>query len=152
LVFVIYGLLMGAGASINKIWQIFCVNEFGKKRYGLISRKAGYVYVARGLTFSYFAIALTCLWKPELPQFLDLSRQLGVSGICGAFALLAGGFAVAVLMLDAAGTWIGSKLGVAYAFLDNVAIRNISLAGRILAILIISSLFNASPDFVYKAF
>jgi alginate O-acetyltransferase complex protein AlgI len=152
LVFVIYGLLMGAGASINKLWQIFCVNEFGKKRYGLISRKAGYVYVARGLTFSYFAIALTCLWKPQLPQFLDLSRQLGVSGICGAFALLAGGFSVAVLMLDAAWTWIGSKVGVIHAFLNKVAMRNIGLAGRILAILIISSLFNASPDFVYKAF
>jgi D-alanyl-lipoteichoic acid acyltransferase DltB (MBOAT superfamily) len=152
LVFVIYGLLMGAGASINKIWQIFCVNEFGKKRYALITRKAGYVYVARGLTFSYFAIALTCLWKPELPQFLDLSRQLGVSGICGAFALLAGGFSVAVLMLDAAWTRIGSKVGVADAFLNKVAMRNIWLAGRILAILIISSLFNASPDFVYKAF
>jgi alginate O-acetyltransferase complex protein AlgI len=152
LVFVIYGLLMGAGASINKLWQIFCVNKFGKKRYGSISRKAGYVYLARGLTFSYFAIALTCLWKPELPQFLDLSRQLGVSGICGAFALLAGGFALAVLILDTAWTWIRSKAGVAKALLDKMAIRNMWLAGRILAILIISSLFNASPDFVYKAF
>jgi hypothetical protein len=143
---------MGAGASINKLWQVFCVNKFGKKRYGLINRKAGYVYLARGLTFSYFAIALTCLWKPELPQFLDLSRQLGVSGLCGAFALLAGSFAVAVLMFDTASAWIRSKIGVADAFLDKVAIRNMWLAGRILAMLIISSLFNASPDFVYKAF
>ena len=152
LVFVIYGLLMGAGASINKLWQIFCVSMFGKKRYNLISRKAAYAYLARGLTFSYFAVALTCLWKPELPQFLDLSRQLGISGICGAFALLAGGFAFAVLILDTALTWMRGTTGAAQTFLDKVAIRNIGLAGRILAILIISSLFNASPDFVYKAF
>jgi hypothetical protein len=125
---------------------------FGKKRYNLISRKAAYAYLARGLTFSYFAVALTCLWKPELPQFLDLSRQLGISGICGAFALLAGGFAFAVLILDTALTWMRGTTGAAQTFLDKVAIRNIGLAGRILAILIISSLFNASPDFVYKAF
>ena len=36
-VFVIYGLLMGAGASINKLWQVTCTERLGKKRYRALS-------------------------------------------------------------------------------------------------------------------
>ncbi len=43
-VFVVYGLLMGAGASINKLWQVACAERFGKKRYRTLMETMGYIY------------------------------------------------------------------------------------------------------------
>ena len=47
-VFVIYGLLMGAGASVNKLWQVACTERFGKKRYRALTEAPAYIYFARG--------------------------------------------------------------------------------------------------------
>ena len=99
-VFIIYGLLMGAGASINKVWQLACTERLGKKRYRALSEQTAYIYFARGLTVAYFVLALTCLWATELPQFTGLVMRLGLSGILGTYVLLAGIFAVSALMLD----------------------------------------------------
>jgi alginate O-acetyltransferase complex protein AlgI len=152
LVFVIYGLLMGAGASGNKLWQIFCAARFGKKRYRALSQTRTYVYLARGLTFSYFTVALTCLWEPELPRYLALAGRLGVIGICAAFVLLALGFALSALIFDAGWDWVRARVGSLPVLPGILIYRNIGLAARILAVLAITSLFNKAPDFVYKAF
>ncbi len=152
LVFVIYGLLMGAGASLNKLWQIACANRLGKKRYRALSQMTAYIYAARGLTFAYFAVALTCLWVPQLPQYLALSARLGVFGVGTAFILLALSFSAAALILD----FISARASAGGAGLRAVSetflYKNMSLAIRILAMLAIASLFNAPADFVYKAF
>lgn len=152
MVFVIYGLLMGAGASINKLWQLACTKRLGKKRYRALGQTTAYIQFARGLTIAYFAQALTCLWVPELQPFLGLCARLGVTGELGAFAVLALGFALATFVWDAAAAWIAAHddglRGIASGFFW----RNLSLAFRILAVMSITSLFNKAPDFVYKAF
>ena len=152
LVFVIYGLLMGAGASINKLWQVACADRLGKKRYRALSQTTRYIYLARGLTFAYFTLALTCLWEPELPQFLALAGRLGVLGEAGACVLLTLGFAAASLVLDRVSAWLAARGGALRSFSAGFVVRNLSLAGRILAVLAVASLFNKAPDFVYKAF
>ncbi|WGJ14859.1 MBOAT family O-acyltransferase [Methylocapsa sp. D3K7] len=152
LVFVIYGLLMGAGASLNKLWQIACVDRLGKKHYRTLSQTMAYVYFARGLTFAYFAVALTCLWVPELPQYLTLSRRLGGFGVGIAFVLLTLGFAATTLILDSVAAWFSTRGGGLRAVSESLVYKNMSLAIQILAMLAIASLFNAPPDFVYKAF
>ncbi len=152
LVFVIYGLLMGAGASGNKLWQIFCAERLGKKRYRALSQTPTYVYLARGLTFSYFTVALTCLWEPALPQYLALAARLGAIGICAAFVLLVLGFALGALVFDVSWGWIRARAESLPMLAGTLIYRNIGLAGRILVVLGISSLFNRAPDFVYKAF
>lgn len=152
LVFVIYGLLMGAGASVNKLWQIACTNRLGKKRYRELGQTAGYSYVARGLTFAYFGLALTCLWLPELPQFLGFAGRLGVLGFCGTLVLLTLGFAAAALALDTASAWIAARARGAQALANGLVLRNMMLASRILAVFAVASLFNKAPEFVYRAF
>ncbi len=47
-VFVIYGLLMGAGASINKVWQIVCADRLGKKRYRALTENVAYGLLCSG--------------------------------------------------------------------------------------------------------
>ena len=60
-VFVIYGLVMGAGASLNKLWQVFMTKRLGKKRYKSVGESFAYASLARGLLFAFFALAVTGL-------------------------------------------------------------------------------------------
>jgi D-alanyl-lipoteichoic acid acyltransferase DltB (MBOAT superfamily) len=149
-VFVVYGLLMGAGASINKLWQVACTNRLGKKRYRAVTETTVYIYFARGLTVSYFVVALTCLWAPELSEFNRLLGKLGATGILGVFILIAITFALLWLMADYASSLTSP------AFLTNLSdgliARNLTLASKMMAILLVVTLLHKSPDFVYKAF
>ena len=151
-VFVIYGLLMGAGASINKLWQIFCTERLGKKRYKALGQTTAYSFAARGLTFAYFTVALTCLWLPELPQFLAVVGRLGMAGLVGALVLLAVGFGVAALALDTVVAGIAARGAGIQAIANGLVFRNMGLATRLLAVFAIASLFNKAPEFVYRAF
>jgi alginate O-acetyltransferase complex protein AlgI len=151
-VFVIYGLLMGAGASVNKLWQLACTRRLGKKPYRALTQTMAYSYLARGLTFAYFTLALTCLWMPELPQFLALTGRLGTPGLAGALIMLTVAFAGVTLVADAISTGLSTRSTALHTLSGGFVLRNLSLAGKVLAILAIASLFNKSPDFVYKAF
>jgi len=151
LVFLIYGLLMGAGASVTKLWQVACSARFGT-RYRTLRQKTAYIYLARGLTFAYFTVALTCLWMPEPPAYLGLAHRLGVGGIGGAFVMLALGFAAAALGLDTLTSWFGRHEAKLRTVAEGFVYRNLSLAARILAVVAIGTLFNEPPEFVYKVF
>ncbi|KWV58520.1 hypothetical protein AS156_33550 [Bradyrhizobium macuxiense] len=149
-VFVIYGLLMGAGASINKLWQVACTERFGKKRYRALTESTAYIYSARGLTVAYFVLALTCLWVPELPQFTALVARLGFAGVVGAFAVVAVVFGIAALILDFVQTRL--RIPTLAAIQGGEITRNLNLAGKMMAIVAVATLLHKAPDFVYKAF
>jgi alginate O-acetyltransferase complex protein AlgI len=151
-VFVIYGLLMGAGASVNKLWQLFCTRRLGKKRYKALGQTTAYSYAARSLTFAYFTAALTCLWLPELPEFLQVVNRLGLAGMVGALILLTLGFGVVALALDAVIAALAARGPAIQAAAGGLVVRNMGLATRLLAIFAIASLFNKAPEFVYRAF
>ena len=150
-VFVVYGLLMGAGASINKLWQVIITKRLGKKCYKALAEKPLVVYFSRGLTFAYFALALTCLWV-DMPKLLWLTRQLGVFGVAGCYlglAFLAGiafGLWETLMLLVAR-----LNLGASSAAGGTVG-RNLILAFQIFLIVTVSSFFHKAPEFVYRAF
>lgn len=150
-VFVIYGLLMGAGASINKLWQLACLGYLGKKRYRAVAETLFYVYPMRGMTIGYFVLALTCLWVTEMPSFIFLFDRLGISGTVGAFVIVAFGFAAGSFVVDTISKsfktesfWPGLRHGA--------IVKNLTLASKMMAILAVASLLHKAPDFVYKAF
>jgi D-alanyl-lipoteichoic acid acyltransferase DltB (MBOAT superfamily) len=60
--FVVYGLLLGGGVSINKLWQIGLARWLGRKGYKALAKNPVYVAFGRGLTFSWFALSLFWLW------------------------------------------------------------------------------------------
>jgi alginate O-acetyltransferase complex protein AlgI len=150
-VFMVYGLLMGAGASINKLWQIVCLERLGKKRYRALSDTAAYIYFARAVTIVYFVLALTCLWVTEPAQFIALMTRLGVTGILGAFIVLAAAFVMVCVVMDFIRTQIAAPISLA-AIRDGIIVRNLALAGKMMAIIAVTSLLHKAPDFVYKAF
>jgi alginate O-acetyltransferase complex protein AlgI len=150
-VFVIYGLLMGAGASINKLWQVACTERLGKKRYRALTESTAYIYSARGLTVGYFVLALTCLWVTELPQFAALLMRLGVAGLLVTFVVLVVAFAIAALVLDLVRSRVHVPLSLS-AIQSGEIVKNLTLAGKMMAIFAVTTLLHKAPDFVYKAF
>ncbi len=149
-VFVVYGLLMGLGASVNKIWQVVCADRLGKKGYRSLTEKVWYIYCARGVTMAYFLLAFTCLWIPELPQLISLVHRLGLVGLGSAFVMLAVLFALAALVMDGVGKRVPGVSITAVG--EGLVARNVVLAGKIMSVIAIASLFHKAPDFVYKAF
>ncbi len=151
-VFVIYGLVMGAGASVNKLWQVFMTKRLGKKRYKAVGDSLAYASAARGLLFAFFAFAVTGLWV-NMHQLSLLAHRLGIAGLllalCGTTLCAAlGGIAVdgaARVLTSLAPRLKGSTTA-------GVAARNVVLASEVLLIFAVSSYFHKAPDFVYKAF
>jgi len=156
LVFVVYGLIMGAGASSNKLWQLFLTKRLGRKAYKQLGESAWYAYACRGLTTAYLTLGLTCLWV-SWAELLGLLRKLGVVGgiaSLGGLTLLA---AVAYAGADAAVALVRRAFGAAQTRSSqathlNFLTANLGLASQILVILTLASFFHKAPDFVYRAF
>ncbi len=61
-IFLVYGALLGASVTLNKIWQSAARNWLGKTEYSALRRRAWYAHGCRAATLAYFAVALSCLW------------------------------------------------------------------------------------------
>jgi D-alanyl-lipoteichoic acid acyltransferase DltB (MBOAT superfamily) len=150
-VFVVYGLFMGAGASINKLWQLLAVKRFGKARYKAFGERPTVVYLSRGLTFSYFAFGLSCLWL-NLAELVGIAARLGPSGIFLGYVGVALGAAVLFFAWDLLARALeGLKRGVSFGE-PGVVGQNLALGLRVLLIVSVSSFFHKAPEFVYRAF
>lgn len=151
-VFIVYGLLMGAGASVNKLWQVWVTRRFGKKRYKAWGERAPVVYLCRGLTCAYFALALTCLWL-DLPQLGALLARLGFVATGFAFVALAVAAALAFFAWDTVAALLAPLRQRAVAAASGgVVVRNLALAVQVLLIVTVASFFHKAPEFVYRAF
>jgi D-alanyl-lipoteichoic acid acyltransferase DltB (MBOAT superfamily) len=150
-VFVIYGLLLGAGASINKGWQVFASARFGKRANKQAGERPLAVYAARGLTFAYFALALSCLWL-DLPQLLGLARRLGPGGLVASYGALTLGAALVFASWDAASARLRTARARLSPLFGSPLSRDFALAAQILLVLSVGSFFHKAPEFVYRAF
>jgi alginate O-acetyltransferase complex protein AlgI len=148
-VFVVYGLFMGAGASINKLWQVLASKRLGKAAYKALCEKPVVIYLARGLTFAYFTLGLSCLWL-NLAELASVATRLGPGGVLLGYGGLA--FAAAATFAMGDGLVAAYKRFAARAPDAGLAARNLALASQILLILSISSFFHKAPEFVYRAF
>jgi alginate O-acetyltransferase complex protein AlgI len=150
-VFLVYGLLLGAGASLNKLWQTELGSRLGKRAYKAFCERRIVTYASRGLTFAFFALALTCLWT-SLDELVGLAKTLGVSGVVGSLVALTLLAALSFFVLD----WLGAKTAPWYERLKArrqlYVVHDLSLAAQILLILTVSSFFHKAPEFVYRAF
>jgi alginate O-acetyltransferase complex protein AlgI len=60
--FAIYGILLGGGAAINKLWQSSLAAKLGRKGYRALAANVIYIVFGRGLTFTWFAFSLFWFW------------------------------------------------------------------------------------------
>jgi alginate O-acetyltransferase complex protein AlgI len=151
-VFVIYGLVMGAGASLNKLWQVFMTKRLGKKRYKAVGDSFAYRSLARGLMFAFFSLAVTGLWV-NMDQLARLAHRLGAGGLGLALVGMTLCAAVGGVLVDHAGRiLVGLAPRLDRKGVSGLLTRNLVLASEVLLILAVGSFFHKAPEFVYKAF
>jgi D-alanyl-lipoteichoic acid acyltransferase DltB (MBOAT superfamily) len=149
-VFVLYGLFMGAGASVNKLWQQLASKRLGKARYKAWCEKPGVAYASRGLTFAYFAFGLSCLWL-NLGELLALAHRLGAAGILLGYLSTSVAAAIAFRGWDLLAAGVERVRSAAWNEPGLIA-RNLGLGLLIVLIVSVSSFFHKAPEFVYRAF
>jgi D-alanyl-lipoteichoic acid acyltransferase DltB (MBOAT superfamily) len=60
--FVFFGVLQGAGVTINKLWQLEMAKRLGRGSYKRLADDAIYRSFGRGLTFTWFSFTLFWFW------------------------------------------------------------------------------------------
>ena len=62
--FVLYGICLGAGVSVNKLYQIALLRRLGRPGVAALARRPLYVAGARALSLTFFIVMLGFLWAP----------------------------------------------------------------------------------------
>jgi len=150
--FAFYGVLLGAGAAINKFWQLGITAKFKKKGYKALAANPIYISFSRGLTFSWFALSLFWFWA-DWKQIGTLFRAIGGLEWLGVWLLVwfsATAFLAAWEVLRTQLLSIRTAEGP--VFTSRYA-RVVYASALALAALTLTILLNqAAPDIVYKAF
>jgi D-alanyl-lipoteichoic acid acyltransferase DltB (MBOAT superfamily) len=60
--YALYGLMLGLGVSLNKLYQVAMGQWLGRRAYLALTRQAVYAAVTRALAVGYFVLALAFLW------------------------------------------------------------------------------------------
>ena len=116
-----------------------------------MAERTAFIYLSRGLTLAYFALALSCLWL-DMQQLLWLTRQLGVFGVLACYLGLAFAAGMAFLAWDTLTSQLAPWRLSANSVASGVVARNLALGFQILLIVTVASFFHKAPEFVYRAF
>lgn len=150
--FVIFGLLTGAGISINKLWQLGLTRVMGRKGYKALAQNHVYVAFGRGLNFCWFGFTLFWFWA-GWKQIDGVFAALSVADWLGVWAV------VWLVMTGALALWEwlrAALLSITISdepMLTNRYARMIYASALTLTVIAMSALLNqAPPDVVYKTF
>lgn len=81
--FIFFGVLTGAGMSINKLWQLMLTRYLGRDGYKELATNPAYESFGRGLNFAWFAFTLFWFWSNwkqigTVYSALSVTQWLGV--------------------------------------------------------------------------
>ena len=150
--FVVFGLLTGAGISINKLWQLGLTRAMGRKGYKGLAQNSLYTALGRGLNFVWFAFTLFWFWA-DWKQLDRVFSSLSVAHWLGVWAAAW----LVVTALLALWEWLrASLLSIKKSgepILTSRYARMAYASALGLAVVAMTALLNQGPpDIVYKAF
>ena len=157
--FVVYGVMLAAGVTVNKVWQIEMAKRLGRDGYKRLTSNVLYRSVCRAAALSYFAVSLTCMWIDGPHRGFFLSRDGLVASVAAVVLLTVIGGAL-VLATDFGGAGaavVRERLnhgGARTAAVDRDEPTGAAwVAAKIAIVAAALVLFgDAAPEFVYKAF
>jgi len=76
--------MLGMGAAVNKLYQVYVKKLVGKKRMKRVNANSCYVYLCRGATFSYLAISIAFLWA----DYNQLTHSYSMIDVLTSFLLV----------------------------------------------------------------
>ena len=150
--FLVFGVLQGGGAAINKLWQIGLTRAMGRKGYKALAPNPVYVACGRGLTFSWFALTLFWFWSnwKQIDQVFSAIATMRWVGIW--LAVWFSASVVLALWEWLRGALLSFKIAGGPLFVNRYA-RTVYATALCLAAFAIAMLLNQpAPDIVYKAF
>lgn len=151
-VFLLYGLMLGAGVSLTWCYQRTIRKLLGKARYRELAGSVVYIYLGRGFTFAYFAVALTCFWA-DWPKLAALVQNLSVPGFALAAFVLMIGAATTFAIMDRVGGLASTAFAAPLSALPASWPGSALLAVKLFVILQTAFLSGLSiPEFVYEIY
>jgi len=151
-VFIFYGVLLGLGVSVAKLYQILMMKWMGRAKYNKLARNAVYGALARGLTFTWFTFSLLWFWS-NWTQLGAMAQSHTASEIAAVWLLVFGAASVILAVYETAREWL---LAVQFENRPLILSRYARTAWcTVLAVITVTTLalLNApAPDIVYKAF
>ena len=92
----IYGLLLGGGVSLNKLYEIIVRKYIGKKKYKSLHNNYIFKNFSCGLTLSYMSISISCLFL-SINEITDIAKILSIKDII--FIFFSGGIFISCIKI-----------------------------------------------------
>jgi alginate O-acetyltransferase complex protein AlgI len=150
--FLIFGVLLGTGVSVNKLFQILMDKWLGHSEYKQLASDSIYCAFSRGLTFTWFTFSLLWFWSNS-QQVSSMARTSGPAAFATAWLAIFLAATVLLALYEFARQWVLSFTWnggpVIYSRYFRTA-WNTTLATICMTVILI---LNApAPDIVYKVF
>ncbi len=150
--FAFYGVLLGLGVSLNKLYQIFLTNKMGKKSFRKLSENWTYNAVCRGLTFTYFSVSLAWFWSNWM-QIRDIWHVLGGFQLAGGVVAVFFCSTVLLASWETMRKWfLAVQVGDTQLLTSRYLRTVFATAELVITVVLLEALSTPAPDIVYKAF
>jgi D-alanyl-lipoteichoic acid acyltransferase DltB (MBOAT superfamily) len=150
--FIFFGVLLGAGVSFNKLFQIEMARAMGKKQYRALSNNWAYQAACRGLTFTFFSFSLLWFWA-NWSELGKMSRALGRPAQLLGWLLI---FVASTMVLAVWEVIRALTLHVKWdgqPFVLSRYVRTVWDTALVFVLAAVMGILSApAPDIVYKAF
>jgi alginate O-acetyltransferase complex protein AlgI len=150
--FIFYGILLGAGISGNKLYQVLMARRLGKKGYKALTNQWFYQTLCRGLNFTFFTFSLLWFWS-TWKDLSNMSHALGFRALILGWLLILVASTITLAIWEIVRTkvlalrWGGDSVVLSRYF------RTVWDTGLVFILVCVMELLNTpAPDIVYKAF
>jgi D-alanyl-lipoteichoic acid acyltransferase DltB (MBOAT superfamily) len=151
IMFVALGLLLAAGVSVNKFYQVQAVRILGRKGYKCLAENRVYAALCRGMTFSYISISLVCMWMSPV-DFMNVFGGHLVTLTCSAWLLLSAASMVVIQLRLMLSAWLKNTLRFFDARFEGFFVRNGWLALKLFFFSLVVIKITQPQSFVYQGF
>jgi D-alanyl-lipoteichoic acid acyltransferase DltB (MBOAT superfamily) len=151
-VFVFYGLVLGLGVSMNKLYQVMMAKAIGRKSYRALSNKPLYDACSRGLTYTYYSLCMLWFWS-NWSQMHELLQQLRGPALAAMWVLIFVTATVVLSVWERVRAWLLSFTWSGAPWLESRYARTVYVTAAVVTTAFVVRLVNAGPPaIVYKAF
>jgi D-alanyl-lipoteichoic acid acyltransferase DltB (MBOAT superfamily) len=150
--FVFFGILLGLGAGVTKLYQVLMAKCIGPERYAAVGRYWLYNSAARGLTYSWSALTMLWFWS-NWTQLRPLVRFLGSRQIALVWIAVFLGSSLTLALWEAGRECLLSFQFENQPLLSSRYVRTVWVTVLLVISIATMTLLNAPPpDIIYRTF
>jgi D-alanyl-lipoteichoic acid acyltransferase DltB (MBOAT superfamily) len=150
--FAAYGVVLGLGVSLNKLFQVATAKILGRERNRSLQANPFYNALSRGLTFAWFAFCLVFFWS-NWKQMGEILQKLNPAAFAVSWLVIFAGATVVLAAYEAMRGWAVSPERPGIARVSSRYARVVYCTVLVFVSLVVLALGNLpAPKIVYKAF